>query len=219
MRAMILAAGRGERMMPLTKETPKPLLHVRGKPLIVWQIERLVKAGFKDIVINIAYLGYKIKDSLGDGSKWGVNIIYSDEQQEGALESAGGIIKALAQFENKPFLVVNADIWCDYRFEKDFDLGDNLAHLILVENPQHNPNGDFGIKDSKAENSADKMFTFSGIAYYSPKMFENIPCTKLPLAPLLREKISQKRVSASIHKGYWYDIGTPQRLDLVNNRI
>jgi MurNAc alpha-1-phosphate uridylyltransferase len=110
MRAMILAAGRGERMMPLTKETPKPLLHVRGKPLIVWQIERLVKAGFKDIVINIAYLGYKIKDSLGDGSKWGVNIIYSDEQQEGALESAGGIIKALALFEDKPFLVVNADI-------------------------------------------------------------------------------------------------------------
>lgn len=205
---MILAAGQGERMRPLTNNTPKPLLLVKNKPLIVWHIERLVKAGFNTIIINIAYLGEQIKEYLGDGSKWNINIIYSDERDSGPLETAGAIIKALPIL-SEPFLVVNGDIWCDYDFKSDFNLKEKLAHLILVLNPEHNPNGDFFYKDSK--------YTFSGIGYYSKKIFESLNLEKRPLAPILKELISRDSVCFELHNGVWNDIGTPHRLALVNS--
>ncbi len=217
MKAMILAAGRGERMRPLTDHTPKPLLQVKGKALIIWHIEKLSSLGFRDIVINIAHLGYKIPEALGDGSRWGVNLIYSDEQNSGALESAGGIIKALPFFGDKTFLVVNGDIFCDYEFEPDFELKDDLAHLVLVPNPAHNPEGDFALIKDRVLNDGEESFTFSGIGYYSPKLFEGLSCQKSALGPLLRKAIKDEKVSGSVYTGMWYDIGTPQRLEYVNS--
>ncbi|WP_373072557.1 N-acetylmuramate alpha-1-phosphate uridylyltransferase MurU [Sulfurimonas sp.] len=209
MTAMILAAGRGERMRPLTDVKPKPLIEVRGKPLIVWHLEKLARNGFKNVVINIAHLGFMIPEVLGDGSKWGVEIVYSDEQGIGALESAGGIINALEHLSEE-FLVVNADVWCDYEFNNSFSLNDKLAHLILVENPEHNKDGDFEYKNDK--------YTFSGIGYYSKKMFKNLSKQKLALAPILRKSIENNEVSFELYKGEWRDIGTPQRLEEINDR-
>jgi len=216
MKAMILAAGRGERMRPLTDTLPKPLLEVKGKPLIVWHLENLARNGFKEVIINIAHLGYKIPELLGDGSKWNLYITYSDEQKSGALESAGGIIKALPLLSDEPFLVLNADIFCEYEYDADFDLKDSLAHLILVPNPEHNKKGDFGLKDGLALNAADEMYTYSGIGYYSAAFFRAQKLQKSPLAPLLRQHIEQKQVSASLFKKVWHDIGTPQRLKQIN---
>ena len=216
---MILAAGRGERMRPLTDTLPKPLLEVGGKPLIVWHVEKLAACGFKEIIINVAHLGYKVIEALGDGSKWRVNISYSDEQNEGALESAGGILKALPLLGDKPFLVVNADIWCDYEFNQAFDLKDKLAHLILVPNPEHNPNGDFGLDGSLLLNEADIKYTFCGIGYYSPKLFEGLEYGKSALAPLLRKAIDKEKINGSLYGGKWYDIGTPQRLAMINEEL
>lgn len=217
MKAMILAAGRGERMRPLTDKLPKPLLEVHGKALILWHIEKLAKNGFKTIVINIAHLGYKIPEFLGDGSKWGVELLYSDEQMSGALESAGGIKKALPLLGDEPFLVVNGDVFCDYEFLHNFELGDKLAHLILVPNPLHNEKGDFSLHDNLVQNRANTMYTFSGIAYYSPKLFENVALQKSPLAPLLRENIEKQKVSGELFAGVWHDVGTPQRLHELNS--
>lgn len=207
MRAMILSAGRGERMRPLTDTLPKPLLEVKEKPLIVYHIEKLARNGFKTIVINIAHLGQQIIDSLGDGSAWGVAIIYSDERESGALESAGGIIKALP-YLGEQFLVVNADVWCEIEYDAKYNLGGFLAHLILVPNPDHNPSGDFFYNDAK--------YTFSGIGYYDAKMFVGIGVKKQALAPILRKKISQERISFELYRGVWRDIGTPQRLHELN---
>jgi len=215
---MILSAGRGERMRPLSDTIPKPLLEVRGKPLIVWHIEKLLACGFEEIVINIAHLGDKIRDFLGDGSKYGINIAYSDEQKDGALESAGGIIKALHLLGDKPFLVVNGDVFCDYDFDANFELKDKLAHLILVPNPQHNPHGDFSLSNTLILNNANIKYTFSGIAYYDVKLFQGLSAGKLPLAPLLRNTIQKHKVSGQLYKGMWYDIGTPQRLENINTK-
>ena len=215
-KAMILAAGLGNRMRPLTDHKPKPLLEVAGKPLIVYLIEKLAAAGFEEIIINIAHLGFMIPEALGDGSKWGVRIIYSDEQEEGALESAGGIVKALPLLGSEPFLVVNGDVWCDYRFDAGFDLKDDLAHLVLVNNPDHNSKGDFALSRGRLFNTNEGRYTFSGIGYYSPKLFEKLPYGKRPLAPLLREAIEAGRVGGELYGGEWRDIGTPQRLAEVN---
>ena len=219
MKAMILAAGRGERMKPLTDMIPKPLLPVGGTPLIEWHIKKLAKAGFDQIVINIAHLGHLIPKTLGDGSRWGVQIYYSDEQESGALESLGGIVKALDILGNEPFLVVNGDIYSDYEFNPNFELQNRLAHLVLVPNPDHNKEGDFGLEDSLVLNKSDKMYTFSGIAYYNPKIFEGISATKAPLAPLLRELVEKKEVSGELYKGVWHDIGTPERLKEINENF
>lgn len=219
MKAMILAAGRGERMRPLTDTVPKPLLKVGNKALIVWHIEKLAKNGFKEIVINIGHLGYKIPEYLGDGSEYNVRITYSDEQESGALESAGGIKKALTYLGNEPFLVVNGDVFCDYDFTASFDLKDKLAHLILVNNPEHNPNGDFGLDDSLLLNQAEKKYTFSGIGYYNPILFENLMEGKSALAPLLRRAMQKAQISGELFNGLWYDIGTPGRLEDINKRI
>lgn len=216
MKAMILAAGRGERMRPLTDTLPKPLLRVHGKPLIVWHVEKLAACGFKEIIINIAHLGYKIPEFLGDGSTWLVEIKYSDEQQEGGLESAGGIIKALPLLGDEPFLVVNGDVFCDYDFNANFDLGEKLAHLILVPNPEHNPQGDFGLDGSLVVNEAEKKYTFSGIGYYNSKIFDKMEYGKSALAPLLRKSIEKSEVSGALYHGIWHDIGTVERLEFIN---
>jgi len=217
MKAMILAAGRGKRMKPLTNLLPKPLIEVQGKALIVWHIEKLVHCGFKELIINIAHLGYKIPLALGDGSKWGVKILYSDEQESGALESAGGIKKALPLLGNEVFLVVNGDVFCNYDFDPMFKLKNKLAHLILVPNPPHNIEGDFGLTNELVSNKSDVLYTFSGIGYYSPELFKNIELSKTPLAPLLRDAITKQEVSGEVFNNIWHDIGTPQRLKEVNN--
>jgi len=218
MRAMILAAGRGERMRPLTDTLPKPLLEVHQKPLIVWHIEKLIQNGFTEIVINIAHLGYKIVETLGDGSRWGVKLLYSDEQNSGALESAGGIKKALPLLGEETFLVVNGDIYCEYEFDASFKLQkDTKAHLILVPNPPHNPKGDFGVRDGVLLNDDAQMYTFSGIGYYHPSFFDKTELQKAPLAPLLREFTQKKQISAEVFNKVWHDIGTPQRLEDINN--
>lgn len=210
MTAMILAAGLGSRMRPLTNNTPKPLLEVGGKPLIVWHIEQLKNAGFENIVINVAYLGEQIINYLGDGSRFGVKIVFSDEQNEGALETAGGIVKALDKLTDT-FLVVNGDVWTDYTYVKNFKLEENtLAHLILVENPEHNPSGDFLLTGT------EEKYTFSGIGYYSKKLFAGLSYGKAPLAPLLFKGIDNHQITTAYHAGSWHDIGTPERLKLLN---
>lgn len=220
MKAMILAAGHGTRMRPLTDHTPKPLLEAGGKPLIVWHIEKLKQAGFQDIVINIAWLGDQIPNSLGDGSKFGVNLHYSDEQNEGALETAGGIVKALHLLGNKPFLAINGDIWCDYPLTKQNPIADDmLAHLILVNNPSHNPDGDFAINSNVIKSEGSVKYTFSGIGYYHPKFFQNLPQGKRPLAPLLREKMAIKKITGEFFSGDWRDIGTPERLAELDRHL
>jgi MurNAc alpha-1-phosphate uridylyltransferase len=219
MKAMILAAGLGTRMQPLTHHTPKPLLRVGGKSLMVWHLENLARAGFKEVVINIAHLGSQILEALGDGSEWGLSLHYSDEQEEGGLESAGGIVKALPHLqESHPFLVLNGDIWTTYRFEMEKRLPSGiLAHLVLVPNPAHHPEGDFSLKEGKVADTP--QYTFSGIGYYAPELFEKVSYGKRALAPLLREAMRQGRVRGELYEGEWYDIGTPQRLAALNTAL
>jgi MurNAc alpha-1-phosphate uridylyltransferase len=213
MTAMILAAGLGTRMRPLTNHRPKPLLEVGGKPLIEWHIERLKASGFTDIIINVAYLGQQIIGYLGDGSKYGVTITFSDEQSEGALETAGGIVKALPLLSDT-FLVVNGDIWTDFSYECKFELKKNqLAHLILVDNPEHNPTGDFFLINSK------EKYTFSGIGYYSKKMFNGLEYGKQALAPLLFKAVNEKKLTTQYYRGAWHDIGTPERLEFLEKQL
>jgi len=212
MTAMILSAGLGTRMLPLTEHTPKPLLVAGEKPLIVWQIEKLKKDGFSKIVINIAHLGYKIKEYLKNGSDYGVELLYSDEQVEGALETAGGIIKAL-EYLSDTFLVINGDVWSDYRFKCDLDLKEKLAHLIVVDNPIQHPNGDFSLNNGILSKEDKNDYTFAGIGYYSKKLFKDLAYGKRALAPILFEKMSQNLISGEYFGGEWRDIGTPQRLN------
>ena len=163
MKAMILAAGHGTRMRPLTDHTPKPLLMAGAKPLIVWHIEKLAQAGFTDIVINLAWLGWQIPGALGDGSRWSVRLHYSDEQHEGALETAGGIVKALPLLGSEAFLVVNGDVWCDYPC-LPYPLAEHdLAHLVVVNNPAHHPTGDFALQHGRVSSDGEPRYTFSGI--------------------------------------------------------
>ena len=216
---MILAAGRGERMRPLTDHTPKPLLEVAGKPLIVWHIERLAAAGIRDLVINHAHLGAQIEQRLGDGSAWQVRIRYSAEGEGRALETGGGIFRALPLLGEAPFLVVNADVWCDLDFAVPWLAGDDLAHLVLVDNPAHNPDGDFALAGDRVQREGRSRLTFSGIGVYRAALFSGCSPGAFPLAPLLREAMDAGRVSGMHHRGQWSDIGTPQRLDELNRRL
>ena len=220
---MLLAAGRGERMRPLTDHTPKPLLKADGKPLIVWHIENMARAGICDLVINHAYLGNQIEAELGDGGQFGIRIRYSAENP--VLETAGGIANALALLGDAPFAVINSDIYCDYDFVQFPELADALrasgdtAHLVLVNNPAHHPNGDFGLISGRVVNNAP-AFTFSGIGIYQPGLFANIPRgTIAPLAPLLRAQIALGKVSGEHYRGRWLDVGTPQRLEKLDNEL
>jgi MurNAc alpha-1-phosphate uridylyltransferase len=212
---MILAAGRGERMRPLTDHLPKPLLPVAGKPLIVHHIEALERAGIQEIVINHAWLGALIEQQLGDGSQFGVRLQYSAEGETG-LETAGGIKKALPLLGTAPFLVVNGDVLTDINFAalKHALPSAMLAHLVLVPNPPQHPQGDFGFDAATAlvSSHSDEQFTFSGIALYRPEFFADVPDGKQKLAPFLRDAMAQQLVSGEIHAGFWADIGTPQRL-------
>ncbi len=220
MRAMILAAGRGERLRPLTDKIPKPLVEVNGKPLIVWHIEKLAAAGFKQFVINLCWLGEKIKQQLGNGSNWDINIEYSEESE--ALETAGGIIQALPVLGNKPFAVINSDIWSDFSAEKIMDnlqqLTDSefLVKLMLVENPQHNLDGDFGLEKNTlqpyTEQQNKKHWTYAGIGFYKPEFFIGLERGKRAMPPLWTQGAQQKKISAEVFQGYWQDVGTLQRL-------
>lgn len=214
MQAMILAAGRGERMRPLTDSVPKPLLLAGGKPLIAWHIEHLAKAGLCAIVINHAHLGDLIEAELGNGSGFGVSIGYSPEPE--ALETAGGIANALPMLGKEPFLVVNGDIYTDYDFaavEQKLET-DMLAHVVLVDNPPQHPQGDFAYDGRTLAAEGSCKLTFSGIGVYRPELFAGIvPGSKARLAPLLYEAIRQGRASAEHFHGYWVDVGTPQRLN------
>lgn len=222
MRAMILAAGRGERMRPLTDSTPKPLLKAGGKPLITWHIERLVAAGVVDIIVNHAWLGAQIEHALGDGSFYGARIRYSAEPSP--LETAGGIAQALPFFGDQPFLVINGDIWCDWDpaqahgIARALEENDALAWLLLVDNPPHHERGDFvldgaGLIHASANMPDDCKLTFAGIGVYKPQLFAHLPQRQAaPLAPLLRQAMASKQVCGSHYTGQWADIGTPERL-------
>lgn len=212
MKAMILAAGRGNRMRPLTDQVPKPLLLAGGKPLIQYHIERLAAAGVRDIVINHAHLGHQIEAALGDGSDLGVSILYSAEGEGQALETGGGIFKALPMLGPAPFLVVNGDIWTDCPFTGLDLLSSDLAHLVLVDNPSHNPKGDFKLAGGRVLAAGDPRFTFSGVGLYHPELFAACTPGAFPLAPLLRRAMTDGRVGGQQHHGYWSDIGTPERL-------
>ena len=211
MKAMILAAGRGERMRPLTDSTPKPLLKVDGKMLIEYHLEKLKAANITEIVINHAWLGEKIEQTLGDGSRYGLEISYSAEGE--ALETAGGIIKALPQLGNSPFLVINGDVFCDIDIRKLVAPIAGLAHLILVDNPQHNTDGDFALLPTgEVTQQGDNKLTFSGIGIYHPDLFRHKEPGRRALAPLLREAMDSHTVTGSHYQGMWHDIGTPERL-------
>ena len=221
MKAMILAAGRGERMRPLTDALPKPLLPVAGKPLIQYHLEALFAAGLRDIVINHAWLGHLLPANLGSGGQFGVTICYSDEGSEG-LETAGGIKKALPLLGDTPFVVVNGDVFSDYPYQQLSSKlrADCLAHLVLVPNPLQHPNGDFGISASGyALAEATQGFTFSGIAIYRPEFFHVVAEGKQKLAPYLRQAMQQNQVTAELYQGVWHDIGTVQRLTELSAQL
>jgi MurNAc alpha-1-phosphate uridylyltransferase len=213
--AMILAAGRGERLRPMTDSTPKPLLRVRGQPLIERHVMGLARAGIERIVVNLAWLGSQISDYLGDGARYGVTIVYSDETPR-ALETAGGIFRALPHLAPGPFAVVNGDIYTDFRFETLTIAADRDAHLVLVPNPPQHPLGDFGLEHGLARSAATRLYTFSGIAMYRSEFFSGCTDGIFPLKPLLTRTIAANRCSAELYMGAWEDVGTPQRLQALN---
>ncbi|MFZ5523205.1 MAG: N-acetylmuramate alpha-1-phosphate uridylyltransferase MurU [Pseudomonadota bacterium] len=244
MMAMLLAAGRGERMRPLTDHIPKPLLEAGSKPLIVWHIENLVRAGIRELVINHAHLGAQIEAALGDGSRFGAHIRYSSEGT--ALETAGGIAFALHLLGDQPFAVINGDIWCDYDFAQlpqhaaALSAHGDMAHLVLVDNPPQHPNGDFCLDTDRIKPTPPNLplsgeahdspltrgargvevLTFSGIGIYQPALFSHIPRGSIaPLAPLLRAQIALGKVSGEHHPGLWVDVGTPQRLEELDQQL
>ncbi len=230
MKAMILAAGRGERMRPLTDHTPKPLLRVGGRRLIEYHIDALVEAGMREIIINHAHLGRQIEESLGDGARYGAQINYSADTPEGeALETGGGIFKALPLLGDAPFVVINGDIWTDYPYRHLPIMPQGMAHLVLVDNPPHHPGGDFALRaSSNVVHSTHNVYdpapgeytlTFSGMGVYRPELFTGCTPGKFQLAPLLRKAMRQHAVTGVHYTGQWIDIGTPQRLDELDRRL
>lgn len=218
MKAMLLAAGRGERMRPLTDTVPKPLLSVGGKSLIEHQLDKLVTAGFTDIVINHAYLGEQIVQKLGDGTRYGANITYSAEPE--ILGTAGGIVNALPLLGKNPFLVVNSDVWTDFPFQTLRQPMSTLAHLVLVPNPKHHPAGDFHLHQGIVSREQMPKLTFSGVGVYHPDLFTlpmNAPI--FGLAPLLIEAMRTQQVSGELFSGTWVDVGTPERLQSIQNNL
>ncbi|HJX16960.1 MAG TPA: nucleotidyltransferase family protein [Acidiferrobacterales bacterium] len=218
MKAMILAAGRGERMRPLTDHTPKALLKAGGRALIDYRIESLAAAGFRDLVINHAHLGAQIEAHLGNGERYGVRITWSREP-DAALETGGGIFQALARLDDENFLVVNADIWTDYPFARLARPITGLAHLVLVDNPPQHPQGDFVLQDSRVLAEGTPRLTFSGIGVYHRDLFRGCQPGRFPLAPLLRHAMESGQVSGEHYTGAWYDIGTPERLDELDRAL
>ncbi len=216
--AMILAAGRGERLRPLTDTTPKPLLRVHDRPLIERHVMGLARSGIHRIVINLAWLGAQIREYLGDGARYGISIIYSEEQPR-ALETAGGIFRALPHLAPGPFAVVNGDIYTNFPFESLAIASDREAHLVLVPNPPQHPEGDFGLEQGLAVAAAERRYTFSGIAVYRREFFAGCTDGEFPLKPLLLRAMAAKRCTAEIYSGRWEDVGTPQRLAALNEEL
>ncbi len=218
MRVMLLSAGRGERMRPLTDAIPKPLLTIGGKPLIVHLVEALVAEGFRELVINHAWHGAMIEQRLGDGQEFGANIEYSAEGAQ-ALETGGGIRRALPLLGSDPFVAVNADIWTDFPFGSLPDALDSLAHVILVDNPAHHPDGDFVLAGTRVRNGEGRRLTFSGIGVYRPELFAELSDGCFPLAPILFDACDEGRLSGVHYTGEWWDVGTPERLELLDRRL
>ncbi len=211
MRAMILAAGRGERLRPLTDELPKPLVDVGGKPLIEYHLENLAGAGFREIVINQGHLGHLLPLALGDGSRWDVRIHWSIEPPE-ALETGGGIFQALPHLGAAPFLVINGDIWTDYPFARLRAVKCDWAHLVMVPNPEHNLNGDFSLTEARIRQQGNHPLTFSGIGVYHPRLFRDCKPGRFSVVPLLRSAMETRLVTGEEFRGGWNDIGTLERL-------
>jgi MurNAc alpha-1-phosphate uridylyltransferase len=218
MKALILAAGRGERLRPLTDYTPKPLLQVGRRPLIEYIIADLSRAGFSELVVNLAHLGEQIQTRLGDGSRFGMHVTYSQEGED-ALETGGGIRQALPLLGDGPFLVVNGDVATDFPYASLRNRPDGLAHLVMVENPHHHPQGDFALQGDKVTAVGEPKYTFSGIGVYRPELFAGRQSGKFPLAPLLREAMAKGLVSGQIYPGFWMDIGTIERLRELDERL
>lgn len=219
MKAMILAAGKGERLRPLTLHTPKPLVKAAGVPLIVYHVRALAAAGFTELVINHAWLGQQIEDYLGDGTRFGVRIAYSPEGEP--LETGGGIFRALPLLGSEPFVVVNGDIFTDYAFAELRRPLTGLAHLVLVDNPAHHPQGDFVLRQGQVHDPAagGERLTYSGIAVLSPELFAGCQPGAFKLAPLLREAMAADQVSGERHAGCWIDVGTHERLAEVERLL
>lgn len=220
MYAMILAAGRGERMRPLTDKLPKPLLKVNNKSLIVYHLEKLAALGVKHVVINQAWLGHKLKQHLGCGQQWGIEITYLDEGER-ALETAGGIKNALPHLKSECFIVINGDVWSDFDLNLlPKSLADNeLAHLVLVNNPRHNLNGDFHYVNGILHSEGEEKRTFSGIGVYRHELFREVPKDVAPLGPLLRHAMGQQQITGQLHLGLWTDVGTPERLKQLDQQL
>jgi len=215
-KAFILAAGRGERMRPLTDHTPKPLLLVRGRPLIEHHLAALVAAGVREAVINLGWLGARIREHLGDGGRYGLQLAYSDEGWP-ALETGGGIHRALPLLDDAPFVVVNGDVYSDYPLaalvaRAQALPAQDLAHLVLVPNPAHHPRGDFALADGRMVEPAPPQYTFSGLSVLRPALFAGCQPGAFGLAPLLRAAAQRGQVGAELHRGLWSDVGTPERL-------
>jgi MurNAc alpha-1-phosphate uridylyltransferase len=219
MKAMILAAGRGERMRPLTDHTPKPLLLAGGRPLIAWHLERLAASGFREVIINHAHLGEQIEQALGDGSRWGLVIRYSPEPP-GALETAGGIAQALPLLGDTPFLVVNGDIWCDIDFAR-FRMSTATAHLVMVDNPAHHTGGDFSLNGDRVVYApGGETLTYAGVGVFAPAFFRGVPVGQpLKLRPLLDAAIAAGTLTGERFTGRWVDVGTPQRLAELDREL
>ncbi len=218
MKVMLLAAGRGERMRPLTDSTPKPLLQAGGKALIVHHLEALRQAGFREIVINLGYQGERIGAALGDGGRFGLSITYSWEPEE-PLETGGGIFQALSSMGAGPFVVLNSDIWSDYPLARLPRAPAGLAHLVLVDNPPHHLQGDFALCDGQVGDSGQPRLTFSGVSVMRPELFAGCTPGRFPLAPLLRRAMHDGRVSGEHYRGVWQDIGTPERLQQLDRAL
>ncbi len=217
-RAMVLAAGRGERLKPLTDTIPKPLIAVGGEPLVSHHLRALQSAGIRDVVMNVSWLAEQVRQSLGDGTPWGVRIRYSPEPWP-PLETGGGILRALPLLGPAPFLLVNGDVWTDLPLGA-LALGEGLlAHLVLVPNPAHNRTGDFCLRDGRVMAEGGDRLTYSGIAVLDPALFARSRPGRFPLAPLLRQAAAAGRVSGQLHEGEWTDVGTPARLQALRARV
>jgi len=217
-KAMLLAAGRGERMRPITDSLPKPLVPVAGRPLIAWHLGALARAGFREVVVNTSWLAPQLHAALGDGSAWGVSISWSDEGPV-PLETGGGIFRAVPLLGPGPFLVVNADIWTDIDFAT-LSLEDGAhAHLVLVPNPPHNVRGDFGLDGDLVVSRDTDRFTYSGVGMFRREFFEGASGERFPLLPLLNRAIAARRVRGELHRGAWSDVGTPERLAALDARL
>ena len=216
---MLLAAGRGERLRPITDTVPKPLVSVAGKPLIVYHLEALARAGVREVVINLSWLGGHIRAALGTGEPYGLRIGYSEEGPE-PLETGGGIFRALPLLGPQPFLVVNADIWTDMDFSQRLTLEDDAdARIVLAPNPPHHPCGDFGIDGGRVVERESDRFTYTGVGLYRPEFFSGCRPGKFPLLPLLQRAITARRLRGEVFRGEWHDAGSPQRLAWLDARV